>query len=147
MSIEMFEAVGEKYWATYFEQLSNLLNARGSAVLQVITIDESRFDRYQKKPDFIQRYIFPGGMLPTKQHLSTLAEKAGLELQETHWFGDSYARTLAAWRYRFEAMHQNITAQGFDERFIRMWRYYLVYCETGFTFGTTDVGLLKFNKR
>jgi len=147
MSIEMFEAVGEQYWATYFNQLQKLLKTDGSAVLQVITIDESRFDRYQKKPDFIQRYIFPGGMLPTKTHLSALAEKAGFEIEETHWFGESYARTLAAWRDSFERVQRGIRSEGFDERFIRMWRYYLVYCETGFTFGTTDVGLLKLRKR
>jgi len=147
MSIEMFEAVGEKYWETYFTKLQTLLNGDGAAVLQVITIDEPRFDRYQKKPDFIQRYIFPGGMLPTKTHLSDLANKAGFEIEETHWFGNSYARTLADWRERFEAVQGHITSQGFDERFIRMWRYYLVYCETGFTFGTTDVGLIKLRKR
>lgn len=147
MSIEMFEAVGEQYWETYFEQLRKLLKVDGCAVLQVITIDESRFDRYQKKPDFIQRYIFPGGMLPTKTHLYALAEKAGFEIDESHWFGESYARTLAAWRNNFEKAEHGIRSEGFDDRFIRMWRYYLVYCQTGFTFGTTDVGLLKLKKR
>ncbi len=147
MSIEMFEAVGEQYWETYFQKLGKLLNDQGSAVLQVITIDESRFDRYQKKPDFIQRYIFPGGMLPTPTHLKALADKAGFDIEQTHWFGQSYARTLAAWRKTFEAMQRDISQQGFDERFVRMWRYYLVYCETGFTFGTTNVGLFKLKKR
>lgn len=147
MSIEMFEAVGEKYWETYFRQLSDLLKTKGSAVLQVITIDESRFEKYRKQPDFIQRYIFPGGMLPTRTHLATLADKAGFDIEQTHWFGRSYAKTLAEWRKRFEAVQRDVKAEGFDDRFMRMWRYYLVYCETGFTFGTTDVGLLKLVKR
>ncbi len=147
MSIEMFEAVGEQYWETYFQQLQRLLKKEGSAVLQVITIDESRFEKYRKQPDFIQRYIFPGGMLPTRTHLAKLANKAGFEIEQSHWFGESYARTLFDWRQRFEAVQRSIESEGFDERFLRMWRYYLMYCETGFTFGTTDVGLLKLVKR
>lgn len=147
MSVEMFEAVGEQYWQTYFSQLKALLRTGGTAVLQVITIDESRFEKYRKQPDFIQRYIFPGGMLPTRTHLAQLAENAGFDIDQTYWFGDSYAKTLAAWRDKFESVQREIATQGFDERFIRMWRYYLVYCETGFNRGLTDVGLVKLIKR
>ncbi len=147
MSIEMFEAVGEQYWETYFQQLHCLLKPNGSAVLQVITLEESRFDKYRKQPDFIQRYIFPGGMLPTRKRLFALASSAGFAIEHAHWFGQSYAKTLADWRSVFETEQRNILAQGFDERFLRMWRYYLVYCQTGFTFGTTDVGLLRLVKR
>ena len=147
VSIEMFEAVGEKYWEIYFNRLNQLINNEGSAVLQVITIDESRFENYRKQPDFIQRYIFPGGMLPTRTHLAKLAENSGFDIEQTHWFGKSYARTLADWRQKFETVHTDINVQGFDERFIRMWRYYLVYCETAFNLGFTDVGLIKLVKR
>lgn len=147
LSVEMFEAVGEQYWETYFNQLKQLLKDDGTAVLQVITIDESRFENYRKQPDFIQRYIFPGGMLPTRTHLVKLAEDAGFVIDESHWFGKSYARTLADWRHKFEAVHADVTSQGFDDRFIRMWRYYLVYCETGFNLGLTDVGLVKLVKK
>lgn len=147
MSIEMFEAVGEQYWETYFQQLQRLLKSGGSAVLQVITIDESRYEKYRKQPDFIQRYIFPGGMLPTRSRLKELANNAGFDIDQSHWFGQSYAKTLADWRSVFEQEQRSILAQGFDERFLRMWRYYLVYCQTGFTFGTIDVGLLKLVKQ
>jgi len=147
VSIEMFEAVGEEYWRTYFGKLAELLEQGGSAVLQVITILEERFEVYRKNPDFIQRYIFPGGMLPTKTRLAELVHDAGLELERTDWYGSSYARTLAQWREKFEASSLDIVTQGFDERFLRMWRYYLAYCESGFAFGTTDVGMLLINKR
>ena len=147
MSIEMFEAVGEQYWETYFNRLKQLLKNNGTAVLQVITIDESRFEKYRKQPDFIQRYIFPGGMLPTRTHLAKLAEDAGFEIDQSHWFGKSYAKTLADWRHKFETVHGEVMSQGFDDRFIRMWRYYLVYCETGFNLGFTDVGLIKLVKK
>jgi len=147
MSIEMFEAVGEKYWETYFEQLHRLLNDKGSAIIQVITIDEPRFDRYRREPDFIQQYIFPGGMLPTRTHLRELADRAGFDIEATQWFGSSYARTLADWRLRFDASAREVMAQGFDDRFLKMWRYYLVYCETGFDFESTDVGMIRLVKR
>jgi len=147
VSVEMFEAVGQQYWESYFTRLKQLLNADGTAVIQVITIDESRFEKYTKKPDFIQRYIFPGGMLPTRTHLAKLAENAGFAIDQSHWFGKSYAKTLSDWRRKFEAAHAEITSQGFDDRFIRMWRYYLVYCETAFNLGRTDVGLIKLVKK
>ena len=147
VSIEMFEAVGEQYWDTYFTKLAELLDEGGTALLQVITIAEERFEEYRASPDFIQRYIFPGGMLPSKTHLRQLIDKAGFDLVETDWFGQSYAATLERWRERFEYAHRDVQAQGFDERFMRMWRYYLSYCETGFRFDRTDVGQLLLCKR
>lgn len=147
VSIEMFEAVGEKYWTTYFSKLADLLNEGGSAVLQVITIAEERFDDYRASPDFIQRYIFPGGMLPSKSHLRDLIDEAGFDLVQTDWFGPSYAQTLERWRTRFDQVSREVNALGFDDRFLRMWRYYLSYCETGFNFGRTDVGQLLLCKR
>jgi len=147
VSIEMFEAVGEKYWTTYFSKLADLLNQGGSAVLQVITITEERYDEYRASPDFIQRYIFPGGMLPCKSHLRELIDKAGFELVQADWFGPSYGYTLERWRMRFDQVYRDVNALGFDERFLRMWRYYLSYCETGFRIGRTDVGQLLLCKR
>lgn len=147
VSIEMFEAVGEQYWVTYFNKLAELLDQGGSAVLQVITIAEDRFEGYRAKPDFIQRYIFPGGMLPSKERLRELIDSAGFDLVDTEWFGLSYATTLERWRERFEQAARDVTTQGFDERFLRMWRYYLSYCETGFRFDRTDVGQLLLCKR
>lgn len=147
VSIEMFEAVGEQYWTTYFEKLFSLLSQSGTAVLQVITLAEDRFDEYRASPDFIQRYIFPGGMLPTKTHLKDLVERAGFEIVQSDWFGLSYAQTLKLWREQFEKKSRDVQEQGFDERFLRMWRYYLYYCETGFRFHRTDVGQLLLQKR
>jgi len=146
VSIEMFEAVGERYWNTYFNKLYKLLETGGTAVIQTITIAEDRFETYRLRPDFIQSYIFPGGMLPTKTLLREHIERAGFELEQHQWFGDSYACTLRAWRERFEEVTKEVLAMHFDERFERMWRYYLVYCETGFNIGYTDVGLLKLRK-
>jgi len=146
VSIEMFEAVGQQYWNTYFSKVNALLRDGGTAVIQSITLNEDRFDAYRSRPDFIQRYIFPGGMLPTKTHLKEHLERAGFVLDQQHSFGDSYAKTLKAWRERFEQVSSEVLALNFDERFIRMWRYYLVYCETGFDIGHTDVGLLKIRK-
>jgi len=147
VSIEMFEAVGERYWRTYFDKLGDLVEDGGTAVLQVITILEERFETYRASPDFIQRYIFPGGMLPSKTHLHQLADAAGFDVERTEWFGMSYALTLERWRERFEQVSREVLAQGFDDRFIRMWRYYLAYCEAGFRFGSTDVGLLRLVRR
>ncbi|NND91124.1 MAG: class I SAM-dependent methyltransferase [Granulosicoccus sp.] len=147
VSIEMFEAVGEQYWDTYFAKLGDLLEQGGTAVLQVITIDEERFEEYRASPDFIQRYIFPGGMLPSKTHLHELVERAGFALLDAEWFGQGYAKTLARWRERFDQASREVSALGFDERFLRMWRYYLDYCETGFRFARTDVGQLLLCKR
>jgi len=143
VSIEMFEAVGQAYWNTYFELLKGRLAPDGTAVLQVITIAEDRFEQYRHTPDFIQRYIFPGGMLPTKRHLHDLASRVGLRISETVSFGGSYAKTLAEWRSRFLASWPQLQAIGFDDRFKHMWDYYLAYCEAGFRAGATDVTLLQ----
>ncbi|HEX4894006.1 MAG TPA: cyclopropane-fatty-acyl-phospholipid synthase family protein [Hyphomicrobiaceae bacterium] len=147
VSIEMIEAVGEENWPLYFRTLSDRLNAGGSAVVQAITIHEGAFEQYRQNPDFIQRYIFPGGMLPTVGLMRARAAEAGLAFETIEEFGASYARTLAEWRRRFEAAWPRIASLGFDERFRRMWLYYLIYCEVGFDRGLIDVGLYRLRKR
>jgi cyclopropane-fatty-acyl-phospholipid synthase len=139
-SIEMFEAVGEANWPTYFGVVRDRLAPGGLAGLQVITIDEAAFESYRRNPDFIQRYIFPGGMLPSPAALSAAARDAGLRVEDTYWFGPSYAESLRRWDAAFRTAWPRIRPLGFDERFRRMWRYYLCYCEAGFDLGRTDVG-------
>lgn len=146
VSIEMLEAVGEAYWPTYFEKVRTCLRPGGSAVLQVITIDEKRFENYRRRPDFIQKYIFPGGMLPTPRIIEREAVNAGLEPISKEFFGADYARTLAHWKLRFRRAWPAIEALGFDERFKRMWDYYLAYCQVGFETGAIDVGLYKLKR-
>ena len=143
VSIEMMEAVGEAYWSTYFEKLRASLRPGGSAVLQVITIDEARFENYRRRPDFIQKYIFPGGMLPTKRIIERKISQAGLRLVAHEHFGESYARTLEHWQQRFQKSWPTIKRLGFDDRFKRIWEYYLAYCQVGFEARTLDVGLYK----
>jgi cyclopropane-fatty-acyl-phospholipid synthase len=143
VSIEMLEAVGERFWPTYFDKLRQSLTDTGIAVLQVITIAEERFTAYRRRPDFIQRFIFPGGMLPTLSVVRREAARAGLRLLSEESFGASYARTLAEWRRRFLQAWPEIEALGFDARFKRMWEYYLSYCEAGFRIGAIDVSLIK----
>jgi cyclopropane-fatty-acyl-phospholipid synthase len=143
VSIEMIEAVGERYWPNYFGKLRDCLVNGGSAVLQAITIDEHRFAAYRKTPDFIQRYIFPGGSLPTRSIIEQEAARAGLKLVQHESFGDSYVKTLREWRIRFLQAWPRIEMLGFNERFRRMWEYYLAYCEVGFQLGTIDVGFFK----
>jgi cyclopropane-fatty-acyl-phospholipid synthase len=140
VSIEMFEAVGERYWETYFKAVARCLKPRGRAVIQTITIDERLFHRYRTGTDFIQRYIFPGGMLPSQSVFERHAQAAGLVVDDAFFFGQDYARTLAEWMKTFDARTTDIEAQGFDARFQRMWRFYLAYCEAGFTEGNIDVG-------
>jgi len=140
VSIEMFEAVGERYWDTYFKTLARCLKPGGRAVIQTITIDERLFNRYRTGTDFIQQYIFPGGMLPSKSVFQRYAQSAGLEVEDTFFFGQDYARTLAEWMKTFDAQAAEIEVQGFDARFQRMWRFYLAYCEAGFAEGNIDVG-------
>lgn len=142
-SIEMFEAVGERYWPVYFDKIKSSLTETGSAVLQIITIDEKRFAAYRRTPDFIQRYIFPGGMLPTFSIIEKEVRRAGLKLVHCESFGDSYAETLREWRSRFLRAWPNIETLGFDQHFRRMWEYYLAYCEVGFRFGSINVSLFK----
>ncbi len=146
VSIEMLEAVGEAYWPLFFARLRDLLCDGGVAVLQVITIDEGRFAQYRRRPDFIQRYVFPGGMLPTTGIVVNEAAKAGLKLVSSEFFGGSYGRTLAEWNRRFQCNWSSIHSSQFDDRFKRMWEYYLAYCQAGFDTGVLDVGLYKFSK-
>lgn len=145
-SIEMIEAVGEAHWPQYFGTLATCLKPGGVAVVQAITIDERYFESYRRQADFIQRYIFPGGMLPTVTRMGTEADRAGLAFETVERFGQSYALTLDAWRDRFCARWPEIKALGFDERFRRMWEYYLTYCELGFKNGDIDVGIYKMSK-
>jgi len=144
-SIEMFEAVGERYWPVYFDTLRERLAPGGSGVLQVITIAEDYFDRYRGSTDFVQRFIFPGGKLPSVSAMAAHAERAGLRLQTAESFGASYALTLAEWRRRFHAAWPAIAALGYDDAFRRLWAYYLCYCEAGFRSGRVDVGLFRFS--
>ncbi|HWX84824.1 MAG TPA: cyclopropane-fatty-acyl-phospholipid synthase family protein [Xanthobacteraceae bacterium] len=142
-SIEMIEAVGERYWPSYFGKIRDCLAGGGVALLQAITIDERRFVAYRKCPDFIQRCIFPGGVLPTFSIIEREAARAGLKLVHHESFGDSYVRTLREWRDRFLRAWPKIEPLGFNERFRRMWEYYLTYCEVGFRAGAIDVGFFK----
>ncbi len=138
-SIEMFEAVGEKYWPVFFGKVAELLEGGKRAAIQTITIKDSVFEGYRTDPDFIQRYIFPGGMLPSPERFNLAAADQGLRAGEPVFFGTSYAKTLEGWLSRFDDVHDQVVALGFDERFIRMWRYYLSYCRAGFRSGNVDV--------
>ena len=141
VSFEMFEAVGEEWWPTYFGTLARALKPGGRAVLQVISIDEDRFEDYRRDTDFIQKHVFPGGFLPSKTAFAAAVSAAGLRLEASEHFGLSYAETLAEWRRRFHARWGEIEPLGFDDRFRRLWDYYLAYCEAGFREGAIDVGL------
>ncbi len=145
-SIEMFEAVGKKYWQVYFDKIKNSLNNNGLATFQIITINEKNRETYQKNPDFIQQYIFPGGMLPSKGQIYNITNSLGLNLNEFNSFGNSYANTLSIWNKQFQKTWHLIAEQGYSVRFKRMWEYYLSYCEVGFITKSTDVShfLLKF---
>ena len=138
-SIEMFEAVGEAYWPSYFDTLARALKPGGRACVQAIEIADRLFDRYRRGSDFVQQYIFPGGMLPCPAGFRRLAARAGLRVAGAHSFGSHYAKTLASWRARFLGRLDGVRAQGFDERFIRLWNFYLAYCEAAFAEGNTDV--------
>ena len=139
VSIEMFEAVGERWWPSYFKTLERMLAPEGCAMVQSITIQDELFPRYRRGTDFIQQHVFPGGMLPSPSAFSRLAAKAGLAVRDVFAFGPDYSRTLAEWSTRFEQQWPAIEAQGFDERFLRLWRFYLGYCQAGFNSGCTDV--------
>ncbi len=138
-SIEMFEAVGEKYWSTYFTKIRDCLKPGGTAGLQIITINDDGYDIYRRRPDFIQRYIFPGGMLPSPSALSDVTATVGLKLEQELEFAHDYARTLREWRERFQKSWHDIQKLGFDQRFKRMWEFYLHYCEAGFDTKGIDV--------
>ncbi len=147
VSIEMIEAVGEAWWPDYFRQLSDRLSPGGRAVLQAITIDEARFAAYRRGADFIQRYIFPGGMLPSVAVIQGHAEAVGLRCAVSASHGPDYAETLRRWRRAFEDAWPRIAALGFDHRFRRMWRFYLAYCEAGFQTGRIDLWQVAFDRQ
>ena len=139
VSIEMFEAVGERFWSSYFKTVAGALKPGGKAMIQSITIRDDLFASYRRGTDFIQQYVFPGGMLPSRQAFRAAAAKHGLRVQGEYAFGLDYARTLAEWRLAFEAKWPEIRMLGFDENFRRLWRMYLCYCEAGFLAGNVDV--------
>ena len=145
-SIEMFEAIGESQWQGYFQKLGQCLKPGGIAVMQLITIDDKRFASYRKSADFIQKYIFPGGMLPSHSVLIEQIHDSGLKLEKSHAFGKDYARTLQHWSDRFNDAWPQIEELGFDQRFKRMWNFYLQYCETGFLKGSVNVRLYRIRK-
>ena len=144
VSIEMIEAVGERHWPSYFDALKRHLNPGGRAIVQAITIADDCFERYRRGADFIQTYIFPGGMLPSATSLRAQARRAGMALAGAHAFGRDYARTLEAWLGRFDGVVDRVRTMDFDDRFVRMWRYYLAYCAAGFSSGRTDVVQAEF---
>ena len=139
VSIEMFEAVGKEYWHDYFTQLKRLLKSDGKAVLQIITIEDERAERYQNDVDFIQMFIFPGGLLPSKQQLHQLAQEHGFKVSNELSFGQDYARTLQQWQQTFARQSEQLLELDYDQRFQRIWRYYLDYCRVGFESQSTDV--------
>ena len=138
-SIEMFEAVGREYWASYFLTLHDQLKPGGRACIQSITIHDDLFDRYVAGTDFIQQYIFPGGLLPSPSAFRAEAAKAGLQVERELAFGPDYAETLRRWRQDFLHQDTQVRGLGFDTRFMRTWEFYLAYCEAAFTSGNTDV--------
>jgi cyclopropane-fatty-acyl-phospholipid synthase len=139
LSIEMLEAVGQEYWATYFETVSRLLKPGGRACIQTIVIADQLFERYISSTDFIQQYIFPGGCLPCPRALRQHASQAGLKVVDEFAFGPDYAETLRRWRQQFLASREQVLQLGFDEPFIRLWEFYLAYCEAAFDEGSTNV--------
>ncbi len=138
-SIEMFEAVGENHWGEYFQTVSKRLKAGGRACIQTIVIAEDLFDRYRHSTDFIQQYVFPGGMLPSSSKFKAAAANAGLEIEPEFAFGADYAKTLCIWRDSFNNKIEEIYRLGFDEAFIRLWNFYLMYCAAGFSEKSIDV--------
>lgn len=138
-SIEMLEAVGQQYWPTYFATVHRLLKPGGRACIQTITIADEWFERYLRSTDFIQQYIFPGGCLPSPSAFRRQAQAAGLVVVDELDFGPDYARTLAHWRAQFLARQAEVLALGFDTRFVRIWEFYLAYCEAAFAERNTSV--------
>jgi len=147
-SIEMFEAVGREYWPTYFDKVRSILRPGGIAGLQVITIRDDLFDDYEARTDFIQKYVFPGGSLPSEQQLAPVISAAGLQWRDITRFGPDYGRTLSLWSRGFRTAWPDIRRKSprFDERFRRMWLFYLAYCEAGFRSGRTNVVQLTLHK-
>lgn len=147
ISIEMFEAVGERYWRTYFDKIKQCLKPGGKAGIQVITINPNTYEHYRQNPDFIQRYIFPGGMLPSDDALEDLGAGSDLAVTSNRPFGVDYARTLAKWREKFWDNWDIIQQQGFDAKFKRLWEFYLFYCEAGFRAGSINVRQVVYSHR
>lgn len=146
VSIEMFEAVGERYWPRYFQALSERLRRGGRAIVQTITIRDDLFSAYRTRSDFIRHYVFPGGMLPSLQRFGVEASRAGLKVLSGFTFGQDYARTLRAWSGRMLENREKIFRQGYDERFLRNWQYYLQICAASFSTGRTDVAQVELVK-
>ena len=146
VSIEMFEAVGEKYWSKYFDVLKKNLKSDGSIGLQTITIEDKFFQKYKKFPDFIQTYIFPGGMLPSVEEMDKVITSKGLHITNKTMFGNDYAKTIRIWSESFENSWGCIKSLGFSESFKRLWNYYLGYCEGGFKSGNINVGQFLIKK-
>ena len=145
-SIEMFEAVGEKYWPAYFDCVKNCLYPGKQATLQIITIQEARWEIYRRGVDFIQKYIFPGGMLPSPAALRSEVERAGLKVVNSIEFGESYSQTLRRWHETFNVKWDEISEMGFDDRFRRMWNFYLTSCAATFHYGNCDVTQITIEK-
>lgn len=146
-SVEMVEAVGQDYWPAWFETIARILKPGGRAAVQYIAIDDALFDEYARSADFIQSYIFPGGMLISESRFRAEAEKAGLQWRDRHVFGLHYAETLRRWRERFDAaVEEGRLPPGFDQRFVDLWRYYLMYCEGGFRGGGIWVAQVTLTK-
>ncbi len=139
VSIEMFEAVGEKYWPGYFKMIHDRLVPNGRAIIQTIVIADAKFAQYRKTSDFIREYIFPGGMLSSPKHFVQLANTAGLKAKSPYYFGAAYARTLREWAHAINENESKIKTLGFDDQFLSIWRFYLHYCEAAFISGRTDV--------
>jgi cyclopropane-fatty-acyl-phospholipid synthase len=143
VSIEMFEAVGEKYWPSYFKTIAENLAQGGKAIVQTITMHDDLFNDYRERSDFIRHYVFPGGMLPSLKRFQQDAERAGLKCIESFTFGQDYAITLREWLTRFDAKKADILALGYSESFIRNWRFYLSFCAAAFAVGRTDVAQIE----
>lgn len=139
VSIEMFEAVGEKFWDTYFSKIKSLLAEKGKAVIQTITIDDKYFERYRRSGDAIRTFIFPGGMLPSPERFINASTKAKLVVTDTFTFGEHYALTMKHWLMAFEKNIKQVKALGFDEKFLRIWRFYLTFCIASFESKRTNV--------
>lgn len=143
VSIEMFEAVGEAYWPAFFNTLRDRLRPGGRAMIQTIVIADQLFDNYRRSTDFIQQYVFPGGMLPSPSEFTAHASRAGLGVGKSYFFGIDYAETLQRWRERYNEAAPSLRKLGFDDRFERLWNFYLCYCEAGFRVGSIDVGQME----
>jgi cyclopropane-fatty-acyl-phospholipid synthase len=143
VSVEMFEAVGEAYWPSYFATVRERLRPGGRALIQTIVIADELFEEYRRSTDFIQQYVFPGGMLPSPSAFEEQVRRAGLKLADRHFFGLDYAQTLARWRERYNAVALSLRKYGFDMRFERLWNFYLAYCEAGFRAASIDVAQME----